>query len=121
MKKLVLAIALAPLAVGIFSKPTAADSTAGLLVSLRCRGGYNVQIWQENQSGRYLYRTRSPHGNLNLSGGTSQATEGVRVYKFRNGTYEYWVWDGTLDSLEAGTLEVYENNRILMQQPCRKI
>jgi hypothetical protein len=121
MKKLVLAIALAPLTAGIFSEPTAADSTAGLLVSLRCRGGYNVQIWQENVSRRYLYRTRSPHSNLNLSGGTSQAIGGVRVYKFRNGTYKYRVWVGPPDSLEAGTLEVYENNRILMQQPCWKI
>jgi hypothetical protein len=24
-----------------------------------------------------------------------------------------WVWDGTLDNPQSGTLEVYKNNRIL--------
>jgi hypothetical protein len=103
-----------------FSLPAAADSTASLILSLRCRGEYNVNIWKTNTSGELLYRSTSPHGNLSLGRGTTQATEGVRVYKFRNGNYEYWVWDGTLDSRQSGTLEVYKNNRIQMQQACTK-
>ena len=121
LKKLALLSLVAGLTPALFAGPAAADSTADLLLNLRCRGGYNPQVWRDRASGTLLYRTTSPHGNLNLKGGTVQNTEGVRVYKFRNGTYDYWVWDGTLDSQDAGTLEVYERNRILMQQPCRKM
>ncbi|MEH1812457.1 MAG: hypothetical protein V7K26_17490 [Nostoc sp.] len=70
-------------------------------------------IWRNYTSGELLYRSTSSNGNLSLGKGTSQLTEGVRVYKFRNGIYEYWVWDGTLDNPQSGTLEVYKNNRIL--------
>jgi hypothetical protein len=101
--------------------PAAADSTADLLLNLRCGGGYNPQVWRDRSSGRYLYRIQSATGNLNLNRGTVQSTEGVRVYKFRNGSYQYWVWDGTLDSKQAGTLEVYRTNRLVMRQPCRKV
>jgi hypothetical protein len=103
-----------------FSLRASADSTAGIILSTRCQGGYNINIWQTHTSGELLYRVTSPNGNLSLDGGTSQATEGVRVYKFRNGNYEYWVWDGTLDNPQSGTLEVYKNNRILLQQTCTK-
>ena len=49
-----------------------------------------------------------------------KATEGVKVYKFGKNNYEYWVWDGTLDSPNSGTLEVYKNNRISSQKSCKK-
>ncbi|NEQ18629.1 MAG: hypothetical protein F6K28_00425 [Microcoleus sp. SIO2G3] len=104
-----------------FSLRASADSTAGIILSTNCQGGYNINIWRNYTSGELLYRATSPNGDLSLDGGTSQATEGVRVYKFRNGNYEYWVWDGTLDNPQAGTLEVYKNNHILMQQACTKI
>jgi hypothetical protein len=103
-----------------FSLPVSADSTAGIILSTTCQGGYNINIWQNNTDGELLYRSTSPNGNLSLGRGTSQATEGLRVYKFRNGNYEYWVWDGTLDNPQSGTLEVYKNNQSLMQQVCTK-
>lgn len=103
-----------------FSLPVSADSTAGIILSTKCQGGYNINIWQNNTDGELLYRSTSPNGNLSLGRGTSQATEGLRVYKFRNGNYEYWVWDGTLDNPQSGTLEVYKNNQSLMQQVCTK-
>ncbi|MBN3874904.1 MAG: hypothetical protein HWQ42_00100 [Nostoc sp. JL23] len=103
-----------------FSLRASADSTAGLILSTKCQGGYNINIWQNYNSGELLYRATSPNGNLSLGKGTSQVTEGVRVYKFRNRNYEYSVWDGTLDNPQAETLEVYKNNRILMKQACRK-
>jgi len=105
---------------GYFSLPAAADSTADLILSTQCQGGYTINIWRNYQSGELLYRAISPNGNLSLGGGTSQATEGVRVYKFGSGNYEYWVWDGTLDDPQSGTLEVYQNNRLLMQQACTR-
>lgn len=103
---------------GSFSLPAAADSTADIILSTQCQGGYNINIWRNYRSGELLYRATSPHGNLSLGGGTSQVIEGVRVYKFRNGNYEYWVWDGTLDDPQAGTLEVYQNDWLLMRQDC---
>ncbi|HEY9638571.1 MAG TPA: hypothetical protein V6D14_34630 [Coleofasciculaceae cyanobacterium] len=120
LKKSALLLALPISVLASFSLRASADSTAGIILSTKCRGGYNINIWQNHTSGKLLYRATSPNGNLSLDGGTSQATEGVRVYKFRNGNYEYWVWDGTLDNPQAGTLEVYKNNRILMQQACTK-
>lgn len=118
LKRAVLFFALPICISGYFSLPAAADSTADLILSTRCQGGYNINIWLNYRSGELLYRATSPHGNLSLGRGTSQATEGVRVYKFGSGNYEYWVWDGTLDDPQAGTLEVYQNNYLLMRQAC---
>ncbi|MCW5313032.1 hypothetical protein GTQ43_03975 [Nostoc sp. KVJ3] len=120
MKTSALLLALPISILANFSLPASADSTAGLILSTKCQGGYNINIWQNYNSGELLYRATSPNGNLSLGKGTSQATEGVRVYKFRSGIYKYSVWDGTLDNPQAGTLEVYKNNRIVMKQTCRK-
>lgn len=120
LKRAALLLALPISVFANFSLNASADSTAGIILSTKCMGGYNINIWQNYTSGELLYRATSPNGNLSLDGGTSQATEGVRVYKFQNGNYEYWVWDGTLDDPQSGTLEVYKNNRILMQQACTK-
>jgi hypothetical protein len=120
LTRLTLLLALPICALANFSLPAAADSTADLILSTKCTGGYNVNIWRNYTSGELLYRSTSRNGNLSLGRGTSQATEGVRVYRFRNGDYEYWVWDGTLDNPQSGTLEVYKNNRILMRQTCTK-
>ena len=120
LKSSTLLLALTIYILGNFSLKAAADSTAGLILSMKCRGGYNVDVWQKNVGGELLYRATSPKGNLSLGRGTSKATEGVLVYKFQSGKYEYWVWDGTLDSQHAGTLEVYENNRLRMRRACTK-
>jgi hypothetical protein len=120
LKRFTLLLALTTCISANFSLRASADSTADLILSMKCQGGYNINVWKKYASGELLYRATSSNGNLSLGGGTSKATEGVRVYKFRNGNYEYWVWDGTLDSQQSGTLEVYENNRIQMRQACTK-
>ncbi len=120
LKRTALLLALPISVLANFSLPASADSTAGIILSTKCQGGYNINIWQNHTSGELLYRSTSPNGNLSLGRGTSKATEGVRVYKFRKGNYEYWVWDGTLDNPQSGTLEVYKNNRILLQRTCTK-
>jgi hypothetical protein len=84
-------LALATCIAANFYLPAAADSTANLILSLRCRGGYDINIWKTKTSGELLYRSTSPNGNLSLGRGTRQATEGVQVYRFRNGNYQYWV------------------------------
>ncbi|GAA6617133.1 hypothetical protein [Scytonema sp. NUACC26] len=114
-------LALATCMTANLSLRATADSTAGLILSLKCRDGYNVNVWKKNDSGELLYRATSSKGNLSLGRGTSQATEGGRVYRFRNGNYQYWVWDSTLDSQQSGALEVYKNNYIQMQQACTKL
>ncbi|MBW4542056.1 MAG: hypothetical protein KME43_23370 [Myxacorys chilensis ATA2-1-KO14] len=120
LKRSTLLLALVPCLAANFSLPAMADSTADLLLNLNCQGGYNINVWKTRKSGELLYRSTSSNGNLSLERGTSQATEGVRVYKFQNGDYQYWVWDGTLDSQQAGTLEVYKNNAIQRQYACTK-
>jgi hypothetical protein len=117
-----LSTALATGILGMLPLAAWADSTAELVLNLQCRGGYDVQVWRNYSSGALLYRSQGPLGELALDGGTAQDTEGTRVYRFRNDNYAYWVWDGTLDSAEAGTLEVYQQEGyILMQEPCRKV
>ena len=121
LKRSVLLLVLPILAFANSPLRASADSTAELILSTKCRGSYNINIWRNRASGELLYRSTSSNGNLSLGSGTSKATEGVRVFKFRNGDYAYWVWDGTLDNPRSGNLEVYKNNRILMQQACNKI
>ncbi|MFM7425066.1 MAG: hypothetical protein ACKO7W_08760 [Elainella sp.] len=105
----------------VSAPPASADSTADLLLSLECQDHYRIEVWQSRSADVLLYRAHGPLGSLSLNEGTRQATEGVQVYKFQNGGYAYWVWDGTLDSQQAGTLEVYENDRLLMRKDCRKV
>jgi hypothetical protein len=120
LKRFTLLLAVTTCISANLSLPAAADSTADLIVSLKCRGGNNINVWKKRTSGELLYRATSSKGNLSLGKGTSKATEGVRVYKFRNANYQYWVWDGTLDNKQAGTLEVYKNNRLQMRRACTK-
>lgn len=107
------------LAVTLFPPATLADSTADLIVSLNC-DDYHVEIWQNRTSGNYLYRAQGFAGRLRLDNGVRENTEGVAVYKFQNGNYQYWVWDGSLDSPDEGQLVVYHNNRQAMQRFCTK-
>jgi hypothetical protein len=102
------------------SLKASADSTAGIVLSTKCEGGYNINIWRNYTSGELLYRSTSNNGNLSLGGGTLKLTEGVQVYKFRNGDYEYWVWDYSWANSQSGTLEVYKNHNILLQKTCAK-
>jgi hypothetical protein len=121
LKRSVSLLVLLILASANFPLSASADSTTELILSTKCQGGYNINIWRNYVSGELLYRSTSSYGDLSLGSGTSKATEGVRVFKFQNGDYAYWVWDGTLDNPRSGNLEVYKNNRILMQQACEKI
>ncbi len=121
LKRSALLLAVTTCISATLSLKATADSTADLILSLKCRGGYNINVWKKYSSGELLYRSKSSRGNVSVGRGTSKATEGVRVYKFRNGNYQYWVWDGTQDSRQSGTLEVYKNNQIRLHEACTKI
>ena len=66
IKRCALFLALPICALANFTSPAAADSTAGLILSTKCKGGYNVNIWQKYGSGELLYRSTSRNGNLSL-------------------------------------------------------
>ena len=75
LKTAALLVALPISVLANFSLRASADSTAGIILSTTCQGGYNINIWQNHTSGELLYRVTSHNGNLSLDGGTSQATE----------------------------------------------
>ena len=95
-----------------------ADSTADLILSLKCRGGYNINVWRRYNSGELLYRSTSPQGNLSLGKGTNDNTGAARVYKFRNGNYEYQVIGRKKDREGQGTLEVFKNGHSILTRSC---
>lgn len=98
--------------------PASADSTADLVLSLKCQGGYNVNIWKRYDSGELLYRSTSPQGNLSLDKGTREDTGSAQVYKFKKDNYKYQVVSGKGDRQGKGTLEVFKNDRSIMSQTC---
>ena len=121
LKRAALLLAISTCASANFVLPASADSTAGLVLQLQCqRGKYNINIWRKHSSGELLYRAKSHLGALSLGKGTSELTEGVRVYKFQNGDAEYWVWDGTLDDQGSGALDVYQNKEFVRRYDCTK-
>ena len=98
--------------------PAEADSTADLVLSLKCQGRYNVNVWKRHNSGELLYRSTSPQGNLSLGKGTRDNTGSAQVYKFKNRNYKYQVLGGKRDHQGKGTLEVYKNDRSIMSKTC---
>ncbi len=104
--------------VSCFTLPASADSTADLVLSLKCQGGYNVNVWKRYDSGELLYRSTSPQGNLSLGKGTRDDTGAAQVYQFKNGNYKYQVLGGKGDHQGKGTLEVYKNDRSIMSRTC---
>lgn len=97
-----------------------ADSTADLILILKCKGGYNVNIWKRYGSGEILYRSTSPQGNLSLGKGTRENTGAAQVYKFKHGNYEYQVLEGKGDRQGQGTLEIFKNDRSILSRVCKQ-
>ena len=93
------------------TSPAEADSTANFITNTRCRSDYNINILRNKTSGELLYRSTSDNGNLSLSKGTIHTAEGVRIDRFCNGNYEYWLW-GSPDRLRLETLQVYRDDRV---------
>jgi hypothetical protein len=96
--------------------PASADSTAGLLLTLRCQSDYTVNVWQRYGSGELLYRGAGPLGNLSLGRGSRENTGAAQVYKFKTGDYVYQVLAANHQS--QGTLEVFKNGRSILSQVC---
>lgn len=100
------------------SLPATADSTAGLLLTLKCQSDYMVNVWRRNASGELLYRGTGLLGNLSLGKGARENTGSAQVYKFRTGDYVYQVLAGRGDHQQRGMLEVFKNGRSILSQAC---
>ena len=118
LKRFVLLLGLITCVLAYFSLPALADSTADLVLSLKCQSEYTVNVWKRHNSGELLYRATGPLGNLSLGKGIKENTGAAEVYKFKNGDYEYQALGGTKDHQGQGTLEVYKNGRSILSQTC---
>jgi hypothetical protein len=101
--------------------PASADSTADLILNLKCPSEYTVNIWQRHNSKELLYRGFGPLGQLNLGKGDKGSTGAAQVYKFKHDDYEYQAIGGTKDHQGSGTLEVFKAGRSILSFPCKEI
>ena len=101
-----------------FSRSASADSTADLILSLKCPNEYTVNIWKRYSSGEFLYRATGPLGNLSLGKGTIENTGAAQVYQFKKGNYQYRVIGGKGDHKNEGALEVSNDIRSILSQAC---
>jgi len=120
-KWLTLPWALSACAIAAFGLSATADSTADLMMNLNCDGGTSAEVWKNRKTSGLFFRSESPSGKWVSYLGKTQKTEGVKVYKFQNGSTEYWVWDGNLDNPQSASLEIYQNNRLVKRQSCKKL
>jgi hypothetical protein len=118
LKKSTVLLGLTTCVLAHLSLPASADSTAGLLLTLKCQSDYTVNVWQRYASGELLYRATGPLGNLSLGKGSKADTGSAQVYKFKHGDYVYQVLSGRGDHRQKGTLEVLKNGRSLLSQTC---
>lgn len=102
----------------VLAHPALADSTADLILSLKCPSEYTVNIWKRYGSEELLYRGFGPLGKLSLGKGSSNSTGVAQVYKFKNGDYEYSVLKGKRGSQGRGTVEVFKNSRSILALSC---
>ncbi len=120
LKRSTVLLGLMTCAVAQFPLSASADSTAGLILSLKCPSEYTVNIWKRYRSGELLYRGTGLLGNLSLGKGTEENTGAAQVYKFKRGNYTYQVLGGKGNRQEQGTLQVSEKDRSIVSQTCRR-
>jgi hypothetical protein len=104
------------LVISTSAHPALADSTADLIVSLKCPGEYTVNIWKRYGSEELLYRGFGPLGKLSLGKGARSSTGAAEVYKFKNSDYEYSVLKKKGEG--QGTVEVFKNSRSILTLSC---
>jgi hypothetical protein len=102
------------------SRPASADSTAALILLLRCQDDYTIDIWRRYASGEPLYRSVGPLGKLALGKGSRENAGTAQIYKFKNGDYVYQVVSGRGDHRWQGALEVFKNGRSILNQTCKQ-
>ena len=94
LERSVLLVGLIVCASAYFSEAASADSTADLILSLKCPSEYTINIWKRHSSGEFLYQATGLLGNLSLGKGTIENTGAAQVYQFKKGNYQYRVIGG---------------------------
>lgn len=82
----------------------------------RCKDS-TVTVSQDAEGGYHFTST----GRITvdrLSDGRVIRKNGVQVYKFGDDGKQYWLWDGSMQTPRFGSLEVYENGRLVLQLEC---
>jgi hypothetical protein len=120
LKRLALLLASATAISAHLALPASADSTADLILSLKCPSEYTVNVWRRHGSGELLYRGSGPLGQLSLGKGDKDSTGTAQVYKFKHDDYEYQAIGGTKDHQGRGTLEVSKDSRSILVFPCKE-
>jgi hypothetical protein len=120
LKQSMILLGLATCVLANLSQPASADSTAALIISLRCQSDYNINVWRRYISGELLYRGTGPLGHLDLGKGSRENTVSAQVYKFKRGDYVYQVVSGRGDHRWQGALEVFKNGRSILNQTCKQ-
>lgn len=120
LKQSVLLLSLMTAASAYLPLPATADSTAGLVVTLKCPNDYTVNVWKRYGSGELLYRGTGLLGDLSLGKGTSNSTGAAQVYKFKHNDYEYQALVGRRDHQGQGSLTVFKNGRSILSQACTR-
>jgi hypothetical protein len=121
LKRLALLLASATAISAHLALPALADSTADLILSLKCPSEYTVNVWQRHSSEELLYRGSGPLGQLSLGDGSKDSTGTAQVYKFKHDDYKYQAIGGTKDHQGRGTLEVFKDGRSILSFPCKEI
>jgi hypothetical protein len=120
LKRLALLLASATAISAHLALPASADSTADLILSLKCPNEYTMNVWQRYGSKELLYRGSGPLGQLSLGDGFKDSTGTAQVYKFKHEDYEYQVIGGKKDHQGRGTLEVFKDRRSILSLPCKE-
>ena len=120
LKQSTVLLGLAACVLAHLSLPASADSTADLVLTLKCQSDYTVNVWRRYGSGELLYRSTGPLGDLSLGKGSMENTGAAQVFKFKNGNYVYQVLSGRGDHRRQGALEVFKHGRSLLSQTCRQ-
>jgi hypothetical protein len=120
LKRLALLLASATAISAHLALPALADSTADLILSLKCPNEYTMNVWQRHGSKELLYRGSGPLGQLSLGDGSKDSTGTAQVYKFKHEDYEYQVIGGKKDHQGSGMLEVFKDRRSILNLPCKE-
>lgn len=78
----------------------------------------NTVTISRDADGQYHFQSSGRIKVDDLSNGTMETIRGVRVYKFKSGSAQYWQWGGTQEAPQSGVLEVYDNDRLSIQLQC---
>lgn len=98
--------------------PTIGQSGSPLHRTFLCKE--NTITITQDASGSFHFQSTGRIQVEGLDGGSMTLNKGVPVYKFQDGGRQYWLWDGTEKRPRFGSLEVYEEDVLVLQLECAR-